>query len=115
PRRASRTPRRSARRAARPGRRTSGRRAERGNAAADGPSHLRRRLTSVGAPPTVCLLGAAIDPESWQRVKEVFHRALERPRDERATFVADACGDDTALAPDVGSPLHAPHHAGNLL
>jgi serine/threonine protein kinase/tetratricopeptide (TPR) repeat protein len=33
-------------------------------------------------------------PERWQRVKELFHGALERSADERPAFLAEACGDD---------------------
>jgi hypothetical protein len=30
-------------------------------------------------------------PERWQRVKTLFHAAQERPADERAGFLAEAC------------------------
>jgi len=34
-------------------------------------------------------------PERWQQVKELFHAALARERDERADFLAAACDDET--------------------
>ncbi len=34
---------------------------------------------------------------AWQRVEELFHRALEVPADERRAFVERACGGDEAL------------------
>ena len=48
-------------------------------------------------------------------MKDVFHRALERPRDERAAFVADLCAGDTRLASDVRSLLSAHEQAGSFL
>jgi tetratricopeptide (TPR) repeat protein len=40
-----------------------------------------------------------------QRAKDVFLAALDRPSADRAAFVADACGDDTALRQEVASLL----------
>ena len=36
----------------------------------------------------------SLSPKRWARVQEVFHAALERPEGTRASYVADACGDD---------------------
>ncbi|HKR60202.1 MAG TPA: serine/threonine-protein kinase, partial [Pyrinomonadaceae bacterium] len=36
-----------------------------------------------------------MNPEQWQKISELFEAALERPVEERAAFLADACaGDD---------------------
>jgi hypothetical protein len=35
--------------------------------------------------------------EQWQRGNLLFHAALERGPGERASFLAEACGDDEAL------------------
>ena len=43
-------------------------------------------------------------PERWQQVKELFHSALARGRDERADFLATAC-DDESLRREVESLL----------
>jgi hypothetical protein len=34
---------------------------------------------------------------AWERVKDLFDRALALPVEQRSTFAADACGDDAAL------------------
>ncbi len=36
-------------------------------------------------------------PEQWTRIKELFNAALEKPEAERATFLDETCGSDTAL------------------
>jgi eukaryotic-like serine/threonine-protein kinase len=47
-----------------------------------------------------------VTPERWQQVKNTLAAALERPdEDARAAFVANACGDDTALRREVESLL----------
>ena len=48
-----------------------------------------------------------MDPERWQQVGELFHRALERSAGERSRFLDDACGD-AALRAEVESLLA--HH-----
>jgi tetratricopeptide (TPR) repeat protein len=44
-------------------------------------------------------------PSLHQRAKDVFLAALEQPAAERAAFVADVCGDDTALRQEAESLL----------
>ena len=36
-----------------------------------------------------------MEGDNWQRVKQIFADALERPPDERVAFVSEACQDDT--------------------
>ena len=36
-----------------------------------------------------------MDKERWQQIEMLYHAALERAPDERAAFLADACGDDS--------------------
>ena len=43
--------------------------------------------------------------ERWSLTERIFHAALERPVEARAAFVADACGEDSALRRDVQSLL----------
>ena len=43
--------------------------------------------------------------DRWQRVKELFQAAVERPSAERARFLASAAGDDEALRREVESLL----------
>lgn len=40
-------------------------------------------------------------PEEWQRLKVIFHAALEMPEDERVGFVRERCGDDAALCEEI--------------
>ena len=43
--------------------------------------------------------------ERWQRVKALFQAAVERPAEERHTFLVNAAGDDDELRRDVESLL----------
>lgn len=49
------------------------------------------------------------------RVRELFAAALELDTAERHAFVADACGDDSALRHELESLLEADAHAGGFL
>ena len=44
-------------------------------------------------------------PERWQEIERLYHAALERDADERAAFLAAACGGDEALRHEVESLL----------
>src|ERR1700739_4197467 len=48
-----------------------------------------------------------MEPNRWQKVKELFGAALERPSAERAPFLAQACGSDPGLRAEVESLLAA--------
>jgi dienelactone hydrolase len=50
----------------------------------------------------------------WNRVKQVFQDALERPVDLRGPFVSAACGDDRELQREVESLLVAHAAAGSF-
>jgi Tol biopolymer transport system component/tRNA A-37 threonylcarbamoyl transferase component Bud32 len=43
--------------------------------------------------------------ERWRRVEALYHLALERPQNERAAFLDDACGADEFLRREVESLL----------
>ena len=49
---------------------------------------------------------AAMTPERWQRIEELYHAARTRPQGERAAFLSVACRDDEALQRDVESLLN---------
>jgi non-specific serine/threonine protein kinase/serine/threonine-protein kinase len=51
----------------------------------------------------------------WQRAKEVFGAALERRPDERAAFLAEACGGDADLRREVEGLLAAHEQADGFL
>jgi hypothetical protein len=44
-------------------------------------------------------------PERFQRIESLFHRAIELPTDQRAGFLASACGDDRDLRREVENLL----------
>src|SRR5271165_6322015 len=46
-----------------------------------------------------------MEPERWQRVEELYHRALELDAGRRVAFLEDSCGDDTVLRHEVESLL----------
>src|SRR5215831_1580853 len=48
---------------------------------------------------------AAITPERWQRIKEVFGAALELEPCERSAFLQCTCGPDESLRAEVESLL----------
>ncbi len=41
--------------------------------------------------------------ERWQRIEEICQDALERPPNDRAAFVREACAGDVALRAEVES------------
>jgi eukaryotic-like serine/threonine-protein kinase len=51
-------------------------------------------------------------PDRWDTVERLYHTALARPADERAAFLAEACGGDHALRREVESLL-AQHPSAN--
>jgi serine/threonine protein kinase/Tol biopolymer transport system component len=56
-----------------------------------------------------------IDPQNWQRVKEIFQGALERKGSERESFLEQECGDQTALRSEVESLLRSYEVAGSFM
>ncbi len=54
-------------------------------------------------------------PERYQLIKELFHSALERPAEERPAFLAEACGDDTALRAKVEALVAADEQPGSFM
>lgn len=54
-------------------------------------------------------------PERYQRIKALFHAALERAADERPAFLADACGSDTALLAKVEALIAAAEQSGDFM
>ena len=54
-------------------------------------------------------------PERWQKVKEIFQSVLERRENERAPFLALACGDDEELRKEVESLIAAHEKDGSFI
>lgn len=46
-----------------------------------------------------------MDPSRWRKIEDLFHKASARPANERAAFLADACGDDEDLRRQIESLL----------
>ena len=53
--------------------------------------------------------------ERWKDISRIYDAALERTGDERATFVATACGTDEALRREVESLLSCDSDVNDLL
>jgi serine/threonine protein kinase len=54
------------------------------------------------------------DAARWNRIKQLFQDALDRPADERDRFLHSACGDDRELRGEVESLLLAHAAAGSF-
>ena len=55
-----------------------------------------------------------MNPGRWQRIKSLYALAAERSEDERAAFLAEACGDDDELRREVQQLLDQPLETGGL-
>src|SRR5581483_6109087 len=53
--------------------------------------------------------------ERWERVKELFEAALDKPAVARAAFLAAQCGGDTALRSEIESLLGEYERLGSFL
>src|ERR1700730_3297590 len=56
-----------------------------------------------------------MDRNRWEQIEQLFHSALEREERERAAFLLQACGGDSALREEVESLLAEKQGQGNLL
>jgi eukaryotic-like serine/threonine-protein kinase len=54
-------------------------------------------------------------PELWQRLKPLFHAALEEEPDSRAAFIKSSCGGDTELEAHLQQLLEAEQRNGGSL
>jgi hypothetical protein len=54
-------------------------------------------------------------PERWQEVENVLQAALDRPPQERAAFLEEACGDDEELKDEASQLLTAHDEAGDFI
>ena len=53
--------------------------------------------------------------ERWRRIEQLFHAALQRDKEQRASFLAEACSDDEALRREVELLLAVNQQAAGLL
>ncbi|HEV7667041.1 MAG TPA: serine/threonine-protein kinase [Thermoanaerobaculia bacterium] len=57
-----------------------------------------------------------MEPETWERVRDLFHRALELPAEEREVFLTAECAaGERALRAEVLALLAAAEQAGDFL
>src|SRR5262245_11019921 len=54
-------------------------------------------------------------PERWQRIKQLYHAALERDANEREAFLAEACAGNEALRSEVESLLRCDARAERFI
>jgi eukaryotic-like serine/threonine-protein kinase len=71
----------------------------------------RTRLAANG----IGLTLREMNPERWRKISEIFEAALERPADERASFLADACAGDEELRQRVEAMLAADNQRSLLI
>ena len=56
-----------------------------------------------------------MNPERWQQIDTIFQGAVEREPHERASFLAQACGDDSHLREKIEALLRSHDGAGSFL
>lgn len=56
-----------------------------------------------------------MNPERWQKVKEIFNATMERMPEERSAFLAGACADDEALNKEVELLIAAHEKDGSFI
>src|SRR5688500_3677469 len=56
-----------------------------------------------------------MNPERWEKVKEVFEAALQHEPAERLQFLEQVCGDDVELLEEIASLLASYEQAGNFI
>jgi eukaryotic-like serine/threonine-protein kinase len=56
-----------------------------------------------------------MDKQRWQQIETLYYAALERPPDDRAAFLADACADDSGLRREVEELLRHDGTAGSFM
>ena len=56
-----------------------------------------------------------MESEPWQRARTLFEAAIDRPPEERARFLEQACGDDSELRRAIATLLEADAKAGDFL
>ncbi len=54
-------------------------------------------------------------PERYEQIAQLYHAALDLPRDHRARFLDDACAGDPELRQEVASLLTADEAAGDFI
>jgi serine/threonine protein kinase len=58
---------------------------------------------------------APLSPDTWRRVKTIFHAVLEHPEQERAALLDAQCGADARVRAEVESLLEARERSGSFI
>jgi serine/threonine protein kinase/dienelactone hydrolase len=56
-----------------------------------------------------------MDPERWQRIESIFHKALDAGEDRRARVLVESCAGDESLRREVESLLAQHENAGEFM
>src|SRR5215510_1205628 len=56
-----------------------------------------------------------ITHDRWQRIKEIFYSAQDRPPAERSDFLNEVCGDDASMREEIEALLTAADSNENFL
>jgi serine/threonine protein kinase len=56
-----------------------------------------------------------MNPPNWERIQEIYHAALELPRNQRDAFVEKECAGDADMRREVNSLLEAHDATGGIL
>ena len=54
-------------------------------------------------------------PERGQQIDKLFHSVLERPPEERASFLSEACAGDEAVRAEVEALIASHEQSGEFL
>src|SRR5262249_49792066 len=69
----------------------------------------------VAVPRAARARGTSLTAERHARIGELYHKALERPREQRASFLDEACTGDVTLREEVASLLAADDTASGFI
>src|SRR3989442_4941662 len=58
---------------------------------------------------------SAMNPERWQQLDKLFHLALERAPDDRASFLDEACVGDQQLKKEIEALIAANEQSGSFI
>jgi serine/threonine-protein kinase len=82
---------------------------------ASGAAKRRAEQRSAKAERRSALHGFAMNPDRWREIERVLHAALERPENQRAAFLDQACAGDAALHDEVKSLLAQGEHGASFI
>jgi serine/threonine protein kinase/Tfp pilus assembly protein PilF len=91
------------------------RRAEQRSATAERRSALQSGRGTAARRYFAALRDAVMDADRWREIERLCQAALERPENQRAAFLDQACAGDAALRDEVGSILAQGEHGASFI